>query len=204
VAILTLIAGPNGSGKSTLTEWVDLEDRGLLLDADAIARILDPVNPQTAAIAAGKEILRRIRECLARSESFAVETTLSSRTSLALMDRASARGYEIHLTFVALDSPERCIARIRTRVLRGGHSIPDADVSTPLQAEHRQPARSASRRRHRQGLRQFRGRTSARADREERRRHQPLEGIASLGRALEHRRKSGICYFGCFGALETI
>src|ERR1019366_4895961 len=39
-----------------------------------------------------------------------------------------ARGYEIHLTFVALESPERCIARIRTRTLRGGHAVPDADV----------------------------------------------------------------------------
>jgi predicted ABC-type ATPase len=59
---------------------------------------------------------------------FAVETTLSGRASLALIDSARARGYEIHLTFVALDSPERCIARIRTRALRGGHSVPDADV----------------------------------------------------------------------------
>jgi predicted ABC-type ATPase len=60
--------------------------------------------------------------------SLAVETTLSSRASLALIDKARARGYEIHLIFVALDGPERCIARIRTRVLRGGHFIPDADV----------------------------------------------------------------------------
>ena len=44
------------------------------------------------------------------------------------MDRARAFGYEIHLIFVALDSPERCIARIRARALRGGHFIPDADV----------------------------------------------------------------------------
>lgn len=44
------------------------------------------------------------------------------------MDRARSLGYEVHLIFVALDSPERCIARIRARALRGGHFIPDADV----------------------------------------------------------------------------
>ena len=44
------------------------------------------------------------------------------------MDRARELGYEIHLIFVALDNPERCIARIRARSLRGGHFIPDADV----------------------------------------------------------------------------
>ena len=126
--ILTLIAGPNGSGKSTLTEWVDLKDRGLLLDPDAIARIMNPLNPRRAALAAGRDILKRIEECLDRGESLAVETTLSGQTSLALIDKARARGYETHLIFVALDSAERCIARIRTRVLRGGHFIPDADV----------------------------------------------------------------------------
>jgi predicted ABC-type ATPase len=115
-------------GKSTLTEWVGLKDRGLLLDADAIARVMNPANPRSVAIAAGREILKRIEECLGRNESFAVETTLSSRNSFALIDEARVRGYEIHLTFVALDNPERCITRIRSRALRGGHFIPNADV----------------------------------------------------------------------------
>jgi predicted ABC-type ATPase len=128
VPILTLIAGPNGSGKSTLTEWVDLEGRGLLLDPDAIARTIHPAAPRLAAIAAGREMLQRIDGCFSRKVSFAVETTLSGRGSLQLIREARAEGYEIHLTFVALDSPERCIARIRTRALRGGHSVPDADV----------------------------------------------------------------------------
>lgn len=70
---LTLIAGPNGSGKSTLTEWVDLEGRGLLLDTDAIARTMNPAAPQRAAIAAGREMLKRIDWCLDRNASFAVE-----------------------------------------------------------------------------------------------------------------------------------
>lgn len=125
---LTLITGPNGSGKSTLTEWVDLVGRGLLFDPDAIARTMDPARLQSVAIAAGREMVKRMNECFDRRASFAVETTLSSRGSIRLIHKARARGYEIHLTFVALDSPERCIARIRTRALRGGHSVPDADV----------------------------------------------------------------------------
>lgn len=44
------------------------------------------------------------------------------------MAEARARGYEIHLAFIALDSPEESIARIRTRAARGGHFIPDVDV----------------------------------------------------------------------------
>jgi predicted ABC-type ATPase len=89
---------------------------------------MNPSNRQNVAIAAGREVLKRIDGYLSRSESFAVETTLSSRSSLGLIDEARSRGYEIHLIFVALDSPERCIARIRTRAMRGGHFIPNDDV----------------------------------------------------------------------------
>ena len=65
---------------------------------------------------------------LNRRESFAIETTLSSRGRLDLIRKARTRGYEIHLVFIGLDSPERCISRIRNRAAMGGHFIPDADV----------------------------------------------------------------------------
>jgi len=35
---------------------------------------------------------------------------------------------QVRLVFVALDSPDRCIARIRTRAARGGHFVPDVEV----------------------------------------------------------------------------
>ena len=60
--------------------------------------------------------------------SFAVETTLASRGRVDPIRRAKSRGYEIHLVFIGLDSPERCITCVRNRAARGGHFIPDADV----------------------------------------------------------------------------
>lgn len=47
---------------------------------------------------------------------------------MELINRAKARGYETHLAFIALDSPERNMMRIQNRVALGGHFIPDADV----------------------------------------------------------------------------
>jgi predicted ABC-type ATPase len=128
VPTLTIIAGPNGSGKSTLTRSADFEGRERLLDPDAIARGLNPLNPSAAAIAAGREVLKRTAEYLNRGVSFAVETTLSSRNRVDLIRQAKSRGYEIHLLFIALDSSERCITRVRNRAARGGHFVPDADV----------------------------------------------------------------------------
>jgi predicted ABC-type ATPase len=128
VPTLTGIAGPNGSGKSTLTRSVEFEGRGRLLDPDTIARHLNPSNPSAAAIAAGREVLKRTADYLHRGVSFAVETTLSSRGRVDPIREAKSRGYQIQLVFVGLDSPERCITRIRNRAALGGHFIPDADV----------------------------------------------------------------------------
>jgi predicted ABC-type ATPase len=128
VPLLTIIAGPNGSGKSTVTQSVDFDGRERLVDPDAIARVLSPMSPDGAAIAAGREALRRIAGYLASGVSFAVETTLSGKGNLDMIAAAKARGYEIHLFFVGVDTPERCISRVRYRAARGGHFIPDADV----------------------------------------------------------------------------
>jgi predicted ABC-type ATPase len=128
VPLLTIVAGPNGSGKSTLTQSVDFDGRDRLVDPDAVARDLNPLNPSAAAIAAGREVLKRIASYLASGVSFAVETTLSGKGTVDLISTAKARGYEIHLVFVGLDTPERCISRVRNRAARGGHFIPDSDV----------------------------------------------------------------------------
>jgi len=128
VPLLTIIAGPNGSGKSTLTKSVDFDGRDRLVDPDAVAWALNAADPGAAAIAAGREVLKRVAAYLAAGVSFAVETTLSGKGNLDLIVRAKARGYDVHLVFVGVDTPERSISRVRNRAARGGHSISDADV----------------------------------------------------------------------------
>ena len=125
---LTVIAGPNGAGKSTIARLTDFEGRERLLDPDAIARGMNPLNPSAAAIPAGREALKRTAEYLALAVSFAVETTLAGHGKLDLFREAKSRGYEIRLIFVGLDSPERCVSRVRNRAADGGHFVPDADV----------------------------------------------------------------------------
>jgi hypothetical protein len=100
VPTLTIIEGPNGSGKSTLTRTVEFEGRERLLDPDAIARELNPLNPSAAAIAAGREALERTAAFLNQGLSFAVETTLSSRSRVNLIREAKSRGYETHLALL--------------------------------------------------------------------------------------------------------
>jgi predicted ABC-type ATPase len=107
---------------------VHFEGRKRLLDPDAIARELNPEEPTAAAIAAGRETLRRAAEYLDSALSFVIETTLSGRLHLDLIREAKSRGWEIHFVFICLDSPDRSIERIRTRAQLGGHRVPEKDV----------------------------------------------------------------------------
>ena len=126
--VLTVIAGPNGSGKSTVTSVLDFAGHENLLDADAVARRLSPSDPRRAAIASGREVVRRIQNYLRNRVSFAIETTLASRRTLQTMRYAKVNGFRIDLVYICLDTPERCIVRVNERVLQGGHDVPDQDV----------------------------------------------------------------------------
>lgn len=128
MAILTVIAGPNGSGKSSVIRGLEVEGKANLLEADAIAKGIDPLNPRNAAVAAGREVIRRTREYLQTGRSFAIETTLSSATTIRTMREAHTNGLVVHLVYICLDDPERRVQRVRERVAQGGHDVPDGDI----------------------------------------------------------------------------
>jgi len=125
---LTVFAGPNGSGKSSILALLDFEGIENLLVADAIARRIDPEVPQRAAMAAGREMIRRAGEYVQRRESFAVETTLAGGWATSTIQRALRETFFIRLVYICVDNPERCVQRVRERVAQGGHDVPDRDI----------------------------------------------------------------------------
>lgn len=126
---LTFIAGANGSGKTTLTRWNSEEFEQIpVLDPDAIANILQAGTSTLRPIAAGREVLKSAAEHLDRAESFAIETTLSGKNYLQMMLDARDRGFEIVLVYIGTENVEINLARIRNRVLAGGHDVPEGDV----------------------------------------------------------------------------
>ena len=123
--IYTLIAGVNGVGKSSLSGVLRAErnDLGYIIDVDKIA-----VEGCLSAIDAGKAALEKINSFLAKEVSFTQETTLSGMRSEKTVKMAKDRGYKIRLFYVGLNSSEESIERIRNRVRKGGHDIPNDDV----------------------------------------------------------------------------
>ena len=73
--ILVVLAGPNGAGKSTLTPQCQI---GPKIDPDFIARSINPINPEAAAMLAARETFRLLELYKQQGRSFTWETTLSS------------------------------------------------------------------------------------------------------------------------------
>lgn len=123
---LYIIAGPNGAGKTTFARrFLAGESSSLeFVNADSIAQGLSPYAPESAAMAAGRLMLTRLRGLFARRESFAFETTLSGRAYRPLLKEMKEAGYRIELDFLWLPFPEQSITRVAKRVTQGGHDIP--------------------------------------------------------------------------------
>ncbi len=123
---LYIIAGCNGAGKTTasfnvLPQILDCKE---FVNADEIAKGLSPFAPETVAIQAGKLMLQRIDKLLNDGVSFALETTLATRSYQTLVKRAQEKGYTVQLLFFWLESPMVACERVKKRVSEGGHDIP--------------------------------------------------------------------------------
>jgi predicted ABC-type ATPase len=125
---LYIIAGPNGSGKTTLAKELIEEDGLDFLNADEIAKSINPQDIPKAYMQAGREFFKRLDEILIERKSVIVETTLAGKYHNRVIERFKRDGYEVELHFIFLDSPQICIERIKNRVSKGGHNVPDDDV----------------------------------------------------------------------------
>ncbi len=124
---LYIIAGCNGAGKTTasftiLPEILDCKE---FVNADEIAKGLSPFQPEKVSFEAGRIMLHRINELLSQNENFAFETTLSTRSYKHKILEAKERNYNVTLLFFWLKNPELAKERVKTRVLEGGHNIPE-------------------------------------------------------------------------------
>ena len=124
---IIIIAGPNGAGKTTFArEYLPNEANTLtFINADLIAKGLDPFQPERAAFRAGRMMLEMIEACVQRGENFAFETTLSGRGYARMIPRWQEQEYWVKLYYLPLPSPEMAIERVRQRVAMGGHHVPD-------------------------------------------------------------------------------
>ncbi len=125
-----VIAGPNGAGKTTFArEYLPGIAKVIhFVNADLIAGGLSPLQPELAAIAAARMVLRELDRLASERVDFAFETTLSGRTYVRRIEAWKRAGYRIEIVFLRLSSVDLALRRIESRVRQGGHDVPKRDV----------------------------------------------------------------------------
>lgn len=123
---LYIIAGCNGAGKTTasMTILPEVLNCREFVNADEIAKGISPFKPEEVAIEAGRIMLQRINYLIEHDETFAIETTLATKSYRNLIVGAKEKGYTVILLFFWLPSPEMAVERVASRVASGGHDIP--------------------------------------------------------------------------------
>ena len=125
-----LIAGPNGAGKTTfarefLPRYAHCRE---FLNVDLLAAGISPFSPDTAALAAGRVLLQRMKELIHDRRDFGFETTLAGKTYRRVWESMKERGYALHLFYLWLPSVELAIGRVAQRVRQGGHNVPEPTI----------------------------------------------------------------------------
>ena len=127
-----MLAGVNGAGKSSLAGAAFRDAGGDYYNPDEAAKLIRQANARLSQAEAnglawqqGRRLLER---AIAERLDFAFETTLGASTMPRLLDEAANKGTAVRVWYVGLASLELHIARVRARVRRGGHDIPEADI----------------------------------------------------------------------------
>ena len=135
---LYIISGCNGAGKTTasytiLPEMLKCKE---FVNSDEIAKGLSPFNPENIAVAveAGRIMYKRIKELIAAKETFALETTLATRSVVKLIMEAQKAGYYVNLLYFWLNTPDLAVERVKMRVAAGGHNVEESTVRRRYEA----------------------------------------------------------------------
>lgn len=127
-----VLAGVNGAGKSSIGGAAFRSHGAEYFNPDEAARALITANRGLSQMEANSHAWRTGRLLLERAINerldFAFETTLGASTLPRMLAEAGNLGIEVRVWYAGLASPELHIARVRARVQRGGHDIPEADI----------------------------------------------------------------------------
>lgn len=128
---LWIIAGPNGSGKSSAYGLASVDEPMgsiWIINPDLLTKRIrdqEAMEAVDANLAAVQRIETWLYASIDTHQTIGVETVLSTDKFRRLVEHARSRGFAIHLIYVFLDPVELNIERVRTRVQKGGHDVPE-------------------------------------------------------------------------------
>ena len=127
-----VLAGVNGSGKSSIAGAAFREHGADYYNPDETARDLRAARPALSQTDANSAAWHRgftlLTDAIQQRLDFAFETTLGASSIPRALAQAADYGFEVNVWYAGLATPELHLARVRSRVLAGGHDIPEAAI----------------------------------------------------------------------------
>lgn len=129
-----IVGGPNGSGKSSLYGNTDIEafDQSVwIINPDLLTeriREVEHLTLEEANLQAVVRIEAWLEASIRAHQTVGVETVLSTDKYRRLVLAAKELQFEFRLIFVMLHSPELNVERVRLRVKKGGHKVPEQKI----------------------------------------------------------------------------
>ena len=124
-----MLAGVNGAGKSSIggsnlrangAEYFNPDEQ-----TQALIQTFPGLSLERANEYVWREGVNRLKAAIANNTDWIFETTLGGRTITGLLRQAIENGIAVRIWYCGLDSAEKHIERVRRRVARGGHDIPE-------------------------------------------------------------------------------
>ena len=129
---IIVLAGTNGAGKSSVGGEALWESGGDYYNPDEAARDrlrgFPDMSVQEANSRAWQQGRDLLKHAIERRLRFAFETTLGGTSITGLLIHAANVGLPVRMWYVGLRDPDLHIRRVRARVARGGHDIPEQTI----------------------------------------------------------------------------
>lgn len=124
---ILVLAGTNGAGKSSVAGAALEQQGGTYYNPDRATQryVRAGLSEEAANARAWHRGREQLEHAILQGRDYAFETTLGGRTITRLLLRAAERGRRVRIWYVGLATPELHIQRVRERVARGGHDIPE-------------------------------------------------------------------------------
>jgi len=126
---IVVLAGTNGAGKSSVAGAALRAAGGEYFNPDEVTQSILQHNPSLpraeANSLAWQEGLARLTAALETRSDYSFETTLGGNTITSRLLKAANLGFQVRVWYLGLTSPDLHIARVRKRVAKGGHDIPE-------------------------------------------------------------------------------
>lgn len=130
MATYTIFAGVNGSGKTSIYKSIyynENKDEKRINTDEMVARI-GSWKDNNLQMRCAREAVKLIKKYILEGISFNQETTLSGKSIVKNIKFAKEKGFYIVMNYIGVENPEIAKDRVKIRVSKGGHGIPDKDI----------------------------------------------------------------------------